>query len=128
MSTTCIVGLGSNIDPEENIRRARELLQKEFRVLGESRFVQTAPVGYTDQADFINGAVHIETDLELEALKARLKDLERQLGRKRSKIKSGPRTIDLDVVIYSGEIIDPDFYKRDFLKNSVLELLPSLVY
>lgn len=128
MNKTTVIGLGSNIDPETNIRLARELLQKEFCVLRESRFVQTAPIGYVDQEDFINGAILLETELPLEELEARLKELENQLGRQRSTIKHGPRTIDLDVVVYNGKVIDPDFYDRDFLKNSVLELIPTLTY
>lgn len=128
MINTSVIGLGSNIDPQLNIARARELLKAEFRVLGESRFVQTSPVGYTEQDDFINGAVHIETDLTLKDLSGRLKQLEDELGRQRSAIKHGPRSIDLDVVVYNGEIIDKDFYERDFLRDSVLELIPKLVY
>ncbi|MCA9392801.1 MAG: 2-amino-4-hydroxy-6-hydroxymethyldihydropteridine diphosphokinase [Candidatus Omnitrophica bacterium] len=128
MSNTSVIGLGSNIDPEKNIAAARALLKQEFQVLGESRFVQTAPVGYIDQDDFINGAVHIETDLPLADLSSRLKQLEERLGRQRSVIKHGPRTIDLDVVVFNGQIIDNDFYERDFLRDSVLELIPKLVY
>lgn len=128
MSNKSVIGLGSNIEPEKNIERARQLLKEEFHVLEESRFIRTAPVGYTDQADFINGAVYVETDLPLEELTARLKKLEDRLGRRRSAIKSGPRSIDLDVVVYNGKIIDNDFYARDFLKDSVLELIPTLEY
>lgn len=128
MNNQCVIGLGSNIKPKDNIQYARELLQSEFRVLGESQFIQTTPIGYKEQADFINGAVYIETELSLESLATKLKALEDALGRQRSDIKHGPRTIDLDVVTYNGKIIDPDFYERDFLKNSVLELIPNLVY
>ncbi len=128
MGNKCVIGLGSNIDPDSNITKARDLLKTEFRVLKESQFVQTSPIGYSDQDDFINGAVYLETDLSLEALGRRLKELEDTLGRQRSPIKHGPRTIDLDVVVFNGEIIDKDFYERDFLKQSVLELIPTLVY
>lgn len=128
MKNQAIIGLGSNIDPHSNIKKARGLLNKEFQVLGESEFIQTKPIGYTQQDDFINGSVHIETDLHLEALIIRLKELEQLLERKRSELKSGPRTIDLDVIVFNGKVVDLDFYERDFLKRSVLQLIPNLDY
>lgn len=128
MTKRAVIGLGSNIDPEENIQTARAILAKEFDVIAESEFIQTKPVGYTDQDDFINGAVYVETDLSIGHFVKTLKRIEKDMGRKRSQLKSGPRSIDLDLVVYDGEILDQDFYERDFLKNSVLELIPDLEY
>ena len=121
-----IIGLGSNIEPEQNIAEARKILADQFDVFKESDFIRTKPVGYTEQDDFINGAVLLKTKLAQQELTATLKTIEKDLGRQVSKIKSGPRTIDLDIVTFNGEIIDQDFYTRDFLKNSVLELIPNL--
>ncbi len=123
-----IIGLGSNIDPKRNIDAAREILKEQFTLLAESNFIQTKPVGYTNQDDFINGAVYIETPLEAPTLKEELKNIEKKLGRSSSTIKYGPRTIDLDIVVFNNQITDQDFYERDFLKNAVLELLPTLEY
>jgi len=123
-----IIGLGSNIDPNRNIKKARSLLKESFHMLGESRFIQTKPIGYTDQDDFINGSIYIETDLDEGSLKEKLKSLEKKLGRKVSRIKFGPRSIDMDIVIFNEKIVDDDFYNRDFLKIAVLELLPELSY
>ncbi len=128
MTRRAIIGLGSNIEPVRNIQRAREILAEEFTVIGESEFIQTKPVGYADQDDFINGAVYVETDLSIGQFVKTLKRIEKDMGRKRSQLKSGPRSIDLDLVVYEGEIIDQDFYERDFLKESVLELIPDLDY
>ncbi|MGE0267184.1 MAG: 2-amino-4-hydroxy-6-hydroxymethyldihydropteridine diphosphokinase [Candidatus Omnitrophota bacterium] len=128
MKNQAVIGLGSNIDPQANIEKARLLLRENFRVLGESDFIQTKPIGYTQQDDFINGSVHIETDLSREELTQRLKLLEQTLERKRSEIKSGPRTIDLDVIVFNKTVVDQDFYERDFLKKSVLQLIPNLDY
>lgn len=128
MKNQAVIGLGSNIDPQVNIEKARHLLRQNFRVLGESDFIRTKPVGYTQQADFINGSVYIETELTQEDLTQRLKSLEQTLERKRSEIKAGPRTIDLDVIIFNGHVVDKDFYERDFLKKSVLQLIPNLDY
>jgi 2-amino-4-hydroxy-6-hydroxymethyldihydropteridine diphosphokinase len=125
---TAIIGLGSNIDPERNIASARKILAEEFHVLKESTFIRTKPIGYQEQDDFINGSVYLETGLPQEELKHKLKDLEKQLGREASKIKFGPRTIDLDIVIYNGKVVDRDFYEREFLKKAALELIPQLKY
>ena len=59
-----VIGLGSNIDPDENIAKARESIAAEFRLLDESRWVETKPVGFSKQANFINGALLIETRLD----------------------------------------------------------------
>ena len=123
-----VISLGSNIDPDQNIQKAKELLQREQKVLGESTFVRTKPIGNTAQPDFINGALLISTELGLSELIARLKKLERMLGRKKSEDKFGPRPIDIDVVIWNGKVIDNDFYERSFVQNAVLELLPDLQY
>ncbi len=123
-----IIGLGSNINPQENIAKARAALADQFTVVAESTFIETEPVGYTDQDNFINGSVHIETGLAQEALKAKLRQMEDELGRVRSEIKFGPRSIDLDIIVFNNQIIDDDFYSRDFIKNAVLELIPDLEF
>ncbi len=121
-----IIGVGSNIDPDENIARARDKIAAEFCLLGESRWVETEPVGLDQQANFINGALLIETRLERDELKARLRELETQLGRERAAHRDGPRPIDLDIVVWNGEVVDPDVHERDFLREAVLDVLPDL--
>jgi len=128
MKNTAIIGLGSNIDPQKNIPAARRLLAHEFHVLKESAFVRTKPIGYSDQDDFINGSVHLETPLKLQELKEKLKQLEKRLGREVSPIKYGPRSIDMDIIVFNGKVVDDDFYEREFLRNAVLELLPEFEY
>ena len=123
-----IIGLGSNISPQENIDKARKTLANKFDVIAESTFIETEPVGYTDQDNFINGSVYISTSLDQESLKKTLLQIEDELGRVRSEIKFGPRSIDLDIVVFNNEITDDDFYTRDFVKNAVLELIPDLNY
>jgi len=126
MKNSAIIGLGSNIYPEANIKKAKEFLQKEFGILKESRFVTTKPIGMTGASDFINGAVLIETSLELVDLKSRLRVIEKDLGRVRTANKYSSRTIDLDIIVWNRKIIDEDYYKRDFLKISVHEIYPDL--
>lgn len=118
-----IIGVGSNIDPEQNIFKAEQELKKGTAFIGRSNFIRTKPLGYTEQNDFLNGAFKIKTDMNKEELKAFLKIIEKKLGRIRTSNKNGPRTIDLDIAVYDGSIIDKDYYKRDFLKKSVDQLL-----
>lgn len=117
-----IVSVGSNVEPEENINRALSILSQKLRVMQISELIRTAPLGITDQPDFLNGAVKVETTMEMNQLRRFLKKLEDRLGRDRSQPKYGPRTIDLDILIWNGEIVDEDYYTRDFLKHSAAEL------
>lgn len=122
MKHVCIIGIGSNINPEENIATALKILRKENDVVGVSEFIKTAPLGIPDQPDFLNGAIKILTDYEIKDYKDYLKVVEDRLKRDRSVQKYGPRSIDLDIVVWDGEIIDDDYDKRDFLKRVVDEI------
>jgi len=121
-----VIGLGSNIEPEKNIRYARTKLESRFKLKGASSFVKTEPVGFEDQPKFINGAVLIETDMDYDDLKNHLSGIERELGRVRTENKDGPRTIDLDILVWNGVVVDEEVYERPFLRNSVRELLPEI--
>lgn len=118
----CIIGIGSNIDAERNITEMLNRLSAKFEIVKISKFMQTKPIGITDQADFTNGAVQIRTEMGLESLSLYLKNLEDQLGRDRTQAKFGPRNIDLDILIWNNKIIDQDYYTRDFLRISAAEL------
>lgn len=117
-----IVGIGSNVNPEEHVRRARAKLSSHYRVLGESSFVTTESVGPAGREPFLNGAVWLETPLTLEKLKEELKALEVGLGRPAVHDKWAPRTIDLDIVVWNDTVVDHDYYSREFLRRSVEEL------
>ena len=119
----CIIGIGSNINAEKNIPEMLELLKNEVEVLKVSRLIQTKPIGITNQPDFTNGAVKIQTSYTQKELNKVLKEIENKIGRDRSVPKFGPRCIDLDIAVWNGKIVDKDYYSRDFLKNSVDELL-----
>jgi 2-amino-4-hydroxy-6-hydroxymethyldihydropteridine diphosphokinase len=118
----CIIGIGSNINPENNIPESLALLKQQVEIIAISSWVKTAPIGITDQDDFINGAVRIRTALSRDSLFNYLKKIEDKLGRDRTLPKFGPRTIDLDIVVWNKIIIDNDYYTRDFMKNTVNEL------
>ncbi|GET30428.1 2-amino-4-hydroxy-6-hydroxymethyldihydropteridine diphosphokinase [Prolixibacter sp. SD074] len=120
---TCVIGVGSNIQPEENIREALRILEEEQTLLSVSAMVQTEPIGVKKQPSFINGAVKISTSMNQEELSTYLKNIEDRLKRDRSQPRFGSRTIDLDVVVWNGKVVDRDYYSREFLKNAVDEVL-----
>jgi len=118
----CVIGIGSNINPEKNIESTIMILKKELQVKAISSWIKTKPIGIVDQDNFTNGAVRIYTTMNKEELTHYLKKLEDRLGRDRTLPKFGPRVIDLDVIVWNGEIVDDDYYKRDFVKKTVDEL------
>lgn len=122
-----IIAVGSNIEPWDHTARARALLAAEFELMRESRFIKTEPIGNPDQPDYVNGVLLIQTNLLPEQLKARLRTIEHTLGRRPSRNKRAPRTIDLDIVVWNHEVVDPDVYEREFLKTAVAEVCPDLV-
>ena len=125
---TVIIGLGSNIDPEKNVQAALDELQKHFKIIRKTPLKRTKPVGPINQPDFLNGAVLAETDKTCTEIKPILRTIEDILKRDRSGDRYGPRTIDLDILVWNDKIIDPDFYDRDFLREEVIRLKPDLKY
>lgn len=118
----CIIGIGSNINADENIRKALDILNFDFHGSSVSKLVKTKPIGIQNQADFVNGAVKIETNLDKNELQTYLKKLEDLLGRDRTALKFGPRTIDLDIVIWNNKVVDDDYYERQFLEDACSQL------
>lgn len=125
MKHDCIIGLGSNIDPERNIAAALFFLRSDHELVSISKLLKTAPIGIIEQPEFLNGVARIYTTLEITDLMEYLKEIEDQLYRDRNVPKFGPRSIDLDIVIWDGEIIDKDYYDRDFLQQAVAEIYSS---
>ncbi len=118
-----IISLGSNINPQENMKQAVQILQDKFELLLQSDFLITTPEEYTNQDDFLNGSVQINANLSPEELKKELHVIEKSLLRVRTENKNGPRTIDLDITAINGDIIDPDYEKYWFVKKSVDQIL-----
>jgi 2-amino-4-hydroxy-6-hydroxymethyldihydropteridine diphosphokinase len=119
--------LGSNIDPEKNIQLALEYINRNFKILDVSHTWQTKPVG-SQAGDFLNTAVKLLTESDAETLKANcLRNIESKLGRVRQADKFAPRTIDLDIVIFNGEVLDEAIFKLEHLALPFSELVPNLV-
>jgi 2-amino-4-hydroxy-6-hydroxymethyldihydropteridine diphosphokinase len=122
---TVILGLGSNIKPIENLIRALELLCRQTDVCHVSSAWESAAVG-SDGPDFLNAAVWIESPLSLPDLKQRiLRPIEAQLGRVRTADKYAPRTIDIDILIFEGNLVDSAVWHQGFLAVPVAELCPD---
>jgi 2-amino-4-hydroxy-6-hydroxymethyldihydropteridine diphosphokinase len=132
------LGLGANLgDREATIVRALELLAHEdgVEVVAVSSLRDTDPVGIVDQPRFLNGAAAVETDLSPGELLNRLLAVERELGRTREGPRFGPRTIDLDLLLYGDEEVDergltvphPRLAERRFALEPLAELDPDLV-
>jgi 2-amino-4-hydroxy-6-hydroxymethyldihydropteridine diphosphokinase len=132
------VGLGSNLgDREGTLRAAVGRLRglPGTRVLRVSSLRDTEPVGYLDQPRFLNGVVELETELPARELLDALLALEQAFGRDRSgSPPHGPRTLDLDLLLYGEETIDapglevphPRLHERGFVLEPLAELDPSL--
>jgi 2-amino-4-hydroxy-6-hydroxymethyldihydropteridine diphosphokinase len=132
------VGLGANLgDRDETMRAALELLAQVegVQVLDVSSFRETEPVGVLDQPRFLNAAAVVETTLTPRALLDGLLSVERALGRTRDGARFGPRTIDLDLLLYGEEIVHeagltvphPRLHERAFALEPLHELEPELV-
>jgi 2-amino-4-hydroxy-6-hydroxymethyldihydropteridine diphosphokinase len=127
------IGLGANLgDREGTIREALRLLEAggDVEIEAVSSLRETDPVGYEDQPRFLNGAAAIRTELRPRAVLERLQDVEARLGRDRSGPRFGPRTIDLDLLLYGGETVDepglqvphPRLAERRFVLEPLAEL------
>lgn len=120
-----IISVGSNIDPQKNIRLSHEMLDNETRLLAVADIIKTTPIGYTQQPDFLNTAYLIETNLEYDDFNAFLKSVEDRLGRERGAIKSGPRTIDLDIIVWDRNIVAQDYFNYEYVSTPVNQILTA---
>ena len=132
------IGLGSNLgDREANIRQALQFLEQlpETTIVRGSSLYDTEPVGVSDQPNFLNGVVQIETHLAPRQLLWNLMLIERRLGRVRTQ-PWGPRVIDLDLLLYGDEVVDEDdlqvphplMTQRSFVMVPLVEIEPLLVH
>jgi 2-amino-4-hydroxy-6-hydroxymethyldihydropteridine diphosphokinase len=124
-NNSVIIGIGSNINADDNIPMMLEILKTKVEVLKVSPMIKTKPIGIEDQPDYTNGAVKIATPMGMEELILVLKEIENKLGRDRTLPKFSPRTIDLDLAVWNGRIVDKDYFTRDFLRKSVQEVISS---
>ena len=131
------VALGANLgDPAATVRAAFGALANlpESRVVRCSSLYRTAPVGNTDQPEFVNAVVLLETTLAPETLLEALLEVEQRFGRIRAE-KNGPRTLDLDLLLYDDQFLDqphltlphPRLHLRAFVLYPLAEIAPTLL-
>ena len=141
--TRAFVALGSNLgDRERSLRDAVAALDAEdgIAVVAVSQLRDTEPVGVGEQPRFLNGAAELETELSARELLERLLEVERRFGRVRvasaePRDEHGPRTLDLDLLLYGDERIDepglhvphPRLHERRFVLEPLADLDPALV-
>ena len=136
--TLAFVGLGANLgDRETTLRSALERLSAEpgVELVAVSSFRDTAPIGIAVQPRFLNAAAAVVTTLSAHDLLDRLLAIERRLGRTREGPRFGPRTIDLDLLLYGDERIQeeglevphPRLHERLFALEPLADLEPDLV-
>lgn len=128
------VGIGSNLaDPVTQVRTAIAALAilADTELLAASSLYRNPPMGPQDQPDFVNAAALLRTRLQPLALLDRLQEVERQQGRVRD-VRWGPRTIDLDLLLYGDQVIDeprlttphPGLHERAFVLYPLAEIAP----
>jgi len=134
---TVYLGLGSNqSDPINQIKNATELIEKieTSKIIKKSSLYESLPVGYLDQPNFINQVISLQTSLSPAELFERFQQIEFQLKRVK-KIVNGPRTIDIDILLFNQEIIltkdltipHPRMLDRAFVMIPLLEIEPNIL-
>lgn len=130
----CYLGVGSNLgNRRKNINLAINKIKslKDTRVIKTSKIIETKPVGGPrGNPKFLNAASKIKTNLKPLELLKKLKNIEKEMGRKKT-VRFGPRSIDLDILFYGGQIINtkalkvphPRIFEREFVIKPLLEVI-----
>ena len=141
-TNTAYIGLGSNLpsvagDPKATLIAAIKRLGSFGTVTAQSSFYETEPVGYTDQPQFANAAVALQTTLSPIELLDRLLAIEREFGRDRAQTPTrGPRTLDLDLLLMDDIVLNherltlphPEMALRRFVLAPLAEIAPSVIH
>lgn len=134
--TVAFISIGSNIgDRHQYLKDAVQALHAhdDVSVVSVSSIYETAPVGYTNQADFLNLVVQIETSQSAEGLLMLCQEIEQVSGRVRE-VRWGPRTVDLDILLFNQDNIEkehlvvphPRMHERAFVLIPLLEIAPTV--
>ncbi|EET0749107.1 2-amino-4-hydroxy-6-hydroxymethyldihydropteridine diphosphokinase, partial [Escherichia coli] len=137
--TVAYIAIGSNLaSPLEQVNAALKALGDipESHILIVSSFYRTPPLGPQDQPDYLNAAVALETSLAPEELLNHTQRIELQQGRVRKAERWGPRTLDLDIMLFGNEVINTerltvphyDMKNRGFMLWPLFEIAPELVF
>jgi 2-amino-4-hydroxy-6-hydroxymethyldihydropteridine diphosphokinase len=133
MSNLVHLSLGSNLgDRERSLREAIQRIGQIGRITSVSSIYETEPVEFTDQPEFLNCAVELETSLMPAQLMQQLLEVEGAMGRQRIQ-KKGPRIIDIDILLFGEAVVDtpdltiphPAMHKRRFVLEPLAEIAPE---
>jgi 2-amino-4-hydroxy-6-hydroxymethyldihydropteridine diphosphokinase len=117
--------LGSNIQPEKNLALGVGLLHSKVKIPRVSSVWETPAVG-SPGPNFLNMALLVLTTLDAELFKEKvIRPLETQLGRVRSADKNAPRTIDIDIILFDNQLLDPNLWRFAHRAVPVAEILPD---
>ncbi|MFN1129190.1 2-amino-4-hydroxy-6-hydroxymethyldihydropteridine diphosphokinase [Lelliottia nimipressuralis] len=137
--TLAYIAIGSNLaSPLEQVNAAVQALGEipQSRLVKVSAFYRTPPLGPQDQPDYLNAAVVLETSLDAETLLDNTQRIELQQGRQRKAERWGPRTLDLDIMLFGDEVINTDrltvphydMKNRGFMLWPLWEVAPELTF
>ncbi|EAO6762609.1 2-amino-4-hydroxy-6-hydroxymethyldihydropteridine diphosphokinase [Salmonella enterica] len=137
--TIAYIALGSNLaSPLEQVNAALKAIADipDSRIVAVSSFYRTPPLGPQDQPDYLNAAVALDTALTPEELLNHTQRIERQQGRERKAERWGPRTLDLDIMLFGDEVINTerltvphyDMKNRGFMLWPLFEIAPELTF
>lgn len=137
--TLAYIAIGSNLaSPLEQVNAAIQALGNlpESRIVAHSSFYRTPPLGPQDQPDYLNAAVALDTSLQPEALLDHTQRIELQQGRVRKAERWGPRTLDLDIMLFGDRVISTerltvphyDMKNRGFMLWPLFEIAPELTF
>lgn len=137
--TFAYIAIGSNLaSPLEQVNAAVQALGEipQSRLVQVSAFYRTPPLGPQDQPDYLNAAVVLETSLDAETLLDNTQRIELQQGRQRKAERWGPRTLDLDIMLFGDEVINTDrltvphydMKNRGFMLWPLWEVAPELTF
>lgn len=129
------LSLGSNIKPEENLNKAKELLSQEYQSEKESKIYKTKSEGFEGE-DFLNQVICLLTEDSPDRVVATLKDIEKKIGRKDRSEKFSDREIDIDLLLYGnyvGKVLGKDIPHKDidlyrFVLEPLAEIAPDLIH
>ncbi len=129
------VAAGSNLDAERNLATARAEILRTWPDAKFSRAYRNRAVGF-EGPDFINWVVGFTTELPIDAVVTRLREIETQCGRPRAAPKWAPRSMDLDILLFDDWVVQhadytlprPDLVKRPYMLGPMAEIAPDVVH
>ena len=123
-----VLGIGTNTDVCFNMKQATDYLRFYFPNIKFTSTIETMPYGDMFTTPFVNALAYFKTDLSKDEILLQLKLIEKTMGRLPSHKEEGIVVIDIDLVQWNNEILKPDDYKRNYIKQLLLEMQEIIGY